>query len=166
MQYVLRIKLIILKNSSNLFGIYLQILKRRDRIKYIMNNFVLFVREFSVLKRLFTVFNCIIVLMAFIIGGMISRYEKQFGILTVKAPEIVKEEKVVPATGEVSGKINLNTATAEELDTLDGIGEKLSRRIILWREANGSFNVIEDIMKVSGIGKSLFDSIKDEICVN
>lgn len=118
------------------------------------------------MKRLFTVFNCIIVLIAFIIGGFITRYENQFGILTVTAPRISKEEKVISKTKDIEGKINLNTATPKELQTLDGIGEKLSERIVLWREENGKFNIAEDIMKVSGIGKSLFNSIKDEICVN
>ena len=127
---------------------------------------MLFVREFGVLKRLFTVFNCIIVLTAFIIGGMISRYEKQFGILTVSSPEISEEEKTLSATETVLGKVNINTATEAEFQTLKGIGEKLSKRIILWREENGSFNTIYDIMKVNGIGKSLFDEIKDKICVN
>ena len=118
------------------------------------------------MKRLFTLFNCIIVLIAFIIGGMISRYEEQFGILTVASPAVSNEEKPVPKTDSTMNKINLNTAKKEELQNLEGIGERLSERIILWREENGSFNIIEDIMKVSGIGKSLFDSIKDEICVN
>ncbi len=117
------------------------------------------------MRRLFTVFNCIIVLLAFSLGGLISKYENKVGILTVAKPEISTGERMVSDKNRALGKINLNTATKDELQALDGIGEKLSERIVLWREENGKFNIIQDIMKVSGIGKSLFDSIKDEICV-
>lgn len=65
-----------------------------------------------------------------------------------------------------SGKININTAGIKELDTLEGIGEKMARRIITYREQNGSFKQIEDIMKVQGIGKKTFEKLKDSICVS
>ena len=62
-------------------------------------------------------------------------------------------------------KININTASMEELQKLNGIGEALSQRIIDYREKNGKFASIEDIKNVSGIGDSRFDSLKDLICV-
>lgn len=65
-----------------------------------------------------------------------------------------------------SGLVNINTADAATLMTLYGIGEKISQRIIDYREANGPFEVIEDIMKVSGIGEKKFANIKDKICVD
>lgn len=73
----------------------------------------------------------------------------------------------VPAenTGETN-LININTADAAALMTLYGVGEKISQRIIEYRETNGPFEVIEDIMKVSGIGEKRFENIKDKICVN
>ena len=61
--------------------------------------------------------------------------------------------------------ININTATAAELKTLPGIGEGIAGRIIRYREENGSFSRIEDIMKVSGIKDKLFSKIKDHITV-
>lgn len=64
-----------------------------------------------------------------------------------------------------SGKISLNTATQEELMQLEGIGEAKAKAIIEYREKNGSFPTIEDIKKVSGIGDSLFDKIKENITV-
>ncbi len=69
-----------------------------------------------------------------------------------------------PAVSEDSGeKININTASAEELDTLPGVGPTIAQRIIDYRTENGPFQTIEDIMNVSGIGPSTFDNIKDLI---
>lgn len=61
--------------------------------------------------------------------------------------------------------ININTATAAELDVLPGIGPTIAQRIVDYREENGPFDAIEDIMKVSGVGPSTFDQIKDLITV-
>ena len=57
-------------------------------------------------------------------------------------------------------------ATAEELDTLPGIGESLARRIIAYREANGPFGSIEEIMEVSGIGEAKFAELEDRVTVD
>lgn len=62
-----------------------------------------------------------------------------------------------------SNLVNINTATIEELQTLDGIGESKARSIINYRNEFGNFNSIEDIKNVSGIGDSLFVQIKDKI---
>lgn len=61
--------------------------------------------------------------------------------------------------------ININTASLEELDSLPGIGPTIAQRIIDYREENGPFNTIEDIMNVSGIGPSTFEAIQDLITV-
>lgn len=68
-----------------------------------------------------------------------------------------------PSGSGVSEKININTATADELQALDGIGEKLSQRIVDYREANGPFGSAEDIMNVSGIGDGIYARICDDI---
>lgn len=62
-----------------------------------------------------------------------------------------------------SKKININTATEEELDTLPGIGQATAQKIIEYRKENGKFSKIEDIKDVSGIGDSKFEKIKDLI---
>lgn len=62
-------------------------------------------------------------------------------------------------------KISINTATEAQLDTLPGIGEAYAKRIVEYRSANGSFQTIEELKKVSGIKDSLFESIKDLICL-
>ena len=61
------------------------------------------------------------------------------------------------------GKLDINLATAEELCKLNGIGEKRAADIIEYRETNGNFKKIEDIMKVKGIKQGVFSKIKDYI---
>lgn len=64
-----------------------------------------------------------------------------------------------------SEKINLNTATTTDLQKLTGIGEKKAEQIIAYREQNGSFKKIEDLMQVSGIGEKTFETLKDQLAV-
>ena len=65
-----------------------------------------------------------------------------------------------------TGKININTASADELDTLPGIGIATANDIIAYREANGNFKSIGDIMKVPRIKENRFNNIKDFITVD
>ena len=64
-----------------------------------------------------------------------------------------------------AGKININTASAEELMNLPGIGEVYAKRIVEYRTTNGAFKTISDITKVDGIGKKRFEAIMDLISV-
>ena len=63
----------------------------------------------------------------------------------------------------ISGKVSINTATLEELQTLPGIGEEKAKNIIKYREENGLFTAIEDLTKINGIGESIFAKIKENI---
>ena len=63
-------------------------------------------------------------------------------------------------------KVNINTATLEELMTLSGIGESKAASIIKYRENVGGFKNIEEIMNISGIKTAAFEKISDSICVN
>lgn len=66
------------------------------------------------------------------------------------------------ASGAVAGgKINLNTATAEQLDTLPGVGPATAKKIVDDRTANGPFASVADLQRVSGIGAKKVDSLKD-----
>lgn len=62
-------------------------------------------------------------------------------------------------------KININTATEEELDTLPGIGPSTATKILDYRKEKGKFKTIEEIKEVSGIGESKYEKIKDRITV-
>lgn len=64
-----------------------------------------------------------------------------------------------------SSLININSATQAELKTLPGIGAATAQKIIDYRNKNGNFDKIEDIMNVSGIGEAKFNNIKDYICI-
>ena len=61
--------------------------------------------------------------------------------------------------------ININTASEDLLCEIDGIGEKLAQRIIEYRETNGNFTCVEDLMKVYGIGEATFAKIKPFVTV-
>ena len=69
------------------------------------------------------------------------------------------------AANPQSGKININTASAGELETLPGIGPSYAQKIIDYRTSSGRFTAIEDIKKVPGIGEKTFQKIKDLITV-
>lgn len=69
------------------------------------------------------------------------------------------------AVGGPAPKVNINSASAEELDTLPGVGESTARKIIADREENGPFSSIEDLKRVSGIGDKKYADLADLICV-
>lgn len=85
----------------------------------------------------------------------------------VDAPPPVTGGEPTPPSDKVApgGRVNINTASAEELDTLPGIGPAFAQRIIDYREANGPFKSIEEITLVSGIGDATYEKIKDRITV-
>ena len=70
-----------------------------------------------------------------------------------------------PGTGSSSGLVNINTASAAELQTLSGIGPSMAQSIIDERTQNGAFASVDDLMRVSGIGEKKLAKIKDCICV-
>jgi len=74
----------------------------------------------------------------------------------------------VPQAGETASiqKIDINRAELWLLDALPGIGETLAQRIVDYRRANGPFQRIEDLLKVSGIGEATFENIRDFITVS
>ena len=67
--------------------------------------------------------------------------------------------------GSSGGKVNINTASQTELETLNGIGPSLAAKIIEYRAKNGKFKSVDDLQNVSGIGESKFESIKKSVVV-
>ncbi len=74
-------------------------------------------------------------------------------------------DEMTEEQSEDDGKVNINTAAKEELMTLPGVGEAKATLIVQYREEHGRFQMIEDIMNISGIKEGLFGKIKDYIKV-
>lgn len=89
------------------------------------------------------------------VSGYVAEEEQGFVVISEGTPSPLAGEELV----------NINTASLEELDTLPGIGPTTAQKIIDYREANGAFARIEDIVNVSGIGSATFEDIKDLITV-
>ena len=111
-------------------------------------------------------------------GGMLEEADDMYLNL---AREVKDGEQIVILTSEqtktadgsilteqavgVMGLVNINTASVEELTSLNGIGESRARAIIAYREKNGAFASVDSIMQVVGIKEALFAKIKDKITV-
>ena len=81
-----------------------------------------------------------------------------------------REEAAAPVASDISAtggtsRVNINTASTEELDTLPGIGPSTAEKIVADREANGPFATIEDLKRVSGIGDKKYANLSEHICV-
>lgn len=74
-------------------------------------------------------------------------------------------ENVLEKDSNNSDKVNINTASQTELETLNGVGPSTALKVINYREENGKFEKIEDIKNVPGIGDAKFESLKEKICV-
>lgn len=90
------------------------------------------------------------------------------------------EQIIVPRVGEVpppaatgggtaggtgGGSININTADAAALEDLPGVGPALAERIVQWRDSNGSFTAVEDLLNVTGIGQKKLDGMRESIAL-
>jgi competence protein ComEA len=69
------------------------------------------------------------------------------------------------ATATATAPVNLNTATVEQLATIPGVGPRMAERIIDYRQKNGGFKKVEDLMNVSGVGEKSFLKMKPLITV-
>lgn len=85
--------------------------------------------------------------------------------LAIASQKDFKEKDGQQAEQTETGKVNLNTASKEQLMTLTGIGEAKAIAIIAYREEKGKFQKPEDLMNIPGIKEGVFDKIKSRICV-
>lgn len=92
----------------------------------------------------------------------LNQAEKLYDGQKLYVPAFGEEIKTEETKAE-DGLININTASVEQLTTLPGIGLAKAESIIAYREANGSFETIEEIMKVEGIKEGVYNKIKDFI---
>lgn len=83
----------------------------------------------------------------------------------IPTKEILFQEKNFSGSSSGGDLVNINTADAERLATLKGIGPALAQRIIDYREQNGAFKSVDDIKNVRGIGQKKFDAFKDKITI-
>ena len=90
-----------------------------------------------------------------------DRQDRVPGVVIETEAEVPREEIATDVP-----PVDLHTATAEELDTLPGIGERLARRLLAYREANGPGGSIEESMEVSGSGEAKFAEREDRVTVD
>ncbi len=113
-------------------------------------------------------------------GGLLAEAD----VKNVNLAAVLQDGKnyLIPIVGEVantgggltgtsgvasdSGRININSASVQELEKLPGVGPALAERIADYRELNGPFENIEDLKNVSGIGEKKFEGLKETIVVN
>jgi len=88
------------------------------------------------------------------------------------APAVPAGQSQTPAPSQAmattkAGKVNLNTADALTIQReLSGIGEAKAQAIVAYREANGPFSSVEEVLEVKGIGKSILDKNRDQLDIN
>lgn len=111
-------------------------------------------------------------------GGLLKEADQnQLNLASLLKDEMViyvpkkgeQQEKPLQANGllqEDDGKIRINSASVEELQKLKGIGPAKAEAIVSYREENGPFQTVEDLLEVSGIGEKTLETIKDDIVVD
>lgn len=97
-------------------------------------------------------------------GQQIRIYTKKEAEEFNKEQALTEKNSTLP--GGEKGKVNINQADKSALMTLTGIGETRAEAILAYREANGGFSAIEDLMQVEGIKAKTYEKLKDEITVN
>ena len=95
-----------------------------------------------------------------------QKYSDSYTVSVEKIAESTAPEEEITIPGETALLININTASAAELEALPGIGPVIAERIVAHREANGEFQNRYSIMDVPGIGAGIYEKRKDSICVN
>ena len=115
--------------------------------------------KFGLINKIIIIISAIIIIFCF---GFWTGYSNAKTTINVSVTQQTEESKPSSTNNAL---ININTADAEELDLLPGIGPALANAIIEYRTENGNFEKIEDIMNVNGISLVVFRSIESLITV-
>lgn len=87
----------------------------------------------------------------------VAQYRRQGVLINYTEPAQDTVDETLP--------LNINTATAVELTKLEGIGNTKAAAIISYREANGEFKTVEELLNVEGIGEKMLENIRESVCV-
>lgn len=115
-----------------------------------------------------TILLCITVLCAgLMVGILIGKFGTDRSVKLSAYDQTVDDqsEQTAPYRHETAGKININTASAEELSMLPGIGITYAKRIVEHRAKYGPFLTVDELANIKGIGEKRFESIKEYITV-
>ena len=102
-------------------------------------------------------------------GGLLEDAEPSG--LNLAAPVVDGQQIVVRTVGAAGpplvddGRVRLNSATATDLEAIAGVGPVLAERIVAYRERNGPFTEVEDLLDVAGIGESKLEAMRDQVIV-
>lgn len=92
--------------------------------------------------------------------GVVAAVLAGLAVAGVSVAPALATEKAPAAAGAVMGKVNVNTATAEQLAALPGVGEVTAKAIVDYRQMNGPFKTADDLMEVKGIGEKKLEAIR------
>lgn len=106
---------------------------------------------------------CLILTAAFVVWCGTLFLQQKFG--TAQGGYAVTTWEKTDVTQTLPQKIDINAAGAQDLQRLPGIGPVLAQRIVDWREENGDFVIVEDLLAVEGIGAAKLDEIRDLITI-
>ena len=96
---------------------------------------------------------------------MVRTFLSLVALIALAAPVDAQAPASTQSASPAAKVINLNTATALELETLPGIGPAMAARILEYREKNGPFQKIEELMNIQGIGERVFLRLRPQITV-
>lgn len=125
------------------------------------------------IKRLSLLVAVTIIFAAFTLGFFLGRNNNHTQVQlsipasmqTAPTETTAPPEETAPATQPITFPIDINTAVKEEFMALPGIGEVLAQRILDYREENGAFSAVEDLMNVEGIGEKRMEDLLDLITI-
>lgn len=123
--------------------------------------------KIKISKKMRIILYSLLFLMAFTLGIYLECCDKKkFEITTIPMPsETPASTQSYSSNYDEEGRLDINTATADELEAIDGIGKKTAQYIIDYREANGDFRAIEELTLVKGIGEGTINRLRPYICI-